>query len=60
MSAVLHALTCPLRRRWFRHRYRMPFWRDDKVAQLLGIAQYGCPRCGRGATEQRDAARTAR
>lgn len=29
----------------------MPFWRDDEVAQMLGIARYGCPRCGRGAVD---------
>lgn len=52
---MIHALTCPIRRRWLRRRDHMPFWRDDKVAQMLGIAWYGCPRCGRGAVEQRDA-----
>lgn len=31
-----------------------PRWEDDKVAQMLGIAQYGCPRCGKGAIEERD------
>ena len=51
---VIHALTCNVRRRWLRRRIHMPFWRDDKVAQMLGIAQYGCPRCGRGSIEERD------
>lgn len=45
----MHALTCNLRRRWLRWRIDLPFWRDDKTAQMLGIAQYGCRRCGRGA-----------
>lgn len=31
----------------------MPRWRDDGVAQMLGIAEYGCPLCGYGATEER-------
>jgi hypothetical protein len=35
----------------------MPFWREDKTAALLGVAQYGCPRCGRGAIEERDRTR---
>lgn len=51
----MHAIICPVRRRWLRRRIHMPFWRDDKVAQMLGIAKYGCPRCGRGAIEERDA-----
>lgn len=33
-----------------------PRWSDDPVAQMLGIAQYGCPRCGKGAIEERDRA----
>lgn len=37
----------------------MPDWRDDKTAQMLGVAQYGCPRCGRGAIENRDAVASA-
>ena len=53
MSALRHGLTCWMRgritRRW------QPIWRYDKVAQMFGIAQYGCPRCGRGAIEERDA-----
>lgn len=32
-----------------------PRWEDDKVAQMLGVAAYGCPCCGKGATEERDA-----
>jgi hypothetical protein len=32
-----------------------PRWADDKVAQMLGIAQYGCPECGKGAIEEWDA-----
>lgn len=55
-AEVWHAVTCPFHRRWLRHRWHMPFWRDDKTAQMLGVAEYGCPRCGRGATRQRDAA----
>lgn len=47
---MIHALTCPVRRRWLRWRWHMPFWCDDKTAQMLGIAHKGCPRCGRGAT----------
>lgn len=53
---MIHALTCPIRRRWLRWRWHMPFWRDDKVAQMLGVAQYGCPRCGRGMVAERDRA----
>ena len=33
-----------------------PRWEDDKIAQMLGIATYGCPCCGEGAIEERDAA----
>jgi DNA-directed RNA polymerase subunit N (RpoN/RPB10) len=33
-----------------------PRWEDDKVAQMLGIAQYGCRRCGEGSIEERDGA----
>lgn len=33
----------------------MPKWRDDKTAQMLGIAQFGCPVCGYGAIKERDA-----
>ena len=50
----MHALTCPIRRRWMRRRYGMPFWRDDKTAQMLGVARFGCPRCGRGMEAERD------
>lgn len=32
-----------------------PRWEDDKVAQMLGVAAYGCPCCGKGAVEERDA-----
>lgn len=53
-KGLWHTLTCPVRRRWLRHRIRAPFWADDPVAQMLGVAQYGCRRCGRGMTEQRD------
>lgn len=57
MSAALwHAVACPIRRRWRRRRLNQPFWRDDPVAKMLGVAAYGCPRCGRGAIEERDAA----
>jgi hypothetical protein len=31
-----------------------PRWADDKVAQMLGVARYGCPECGKGAIEERD------
>jgi len=51
---VIHALTCNVRRRWRRRRIHQPFWCDDKTAQMLGIAQYGCLRCGRGSIEERD------
>lgn len=50
-----HWLTCWARRRYLRWRWHMPFWRDDRVAQMLGVAEFGCPRCGRGAVEERDA-----
>jgi hypothetical protein len=33
-----------------------PRWAQDPVAQMLGIAQYGCSRCGKGAIEERDRA----
>lgn len=46
---MIHALTCNVRRRWLRWRIDVPFWRDDKTAQMLGVAQHGCGRCGRGA-----------
>jgi hypothetical protein len=52
--AALHWVVCPIRRRWLRRRWHMPFWADDKTAQMLGIAQYGCRRCGRGAIAERD------
>lgn len=32
-----------------------PRWEDDKIAQMLGVAAYGCPRCGQGSVEERDA-----
>jgi hypothetical protein len=31
-----------------------PRWENDKVAHMLGIARYGCRRCGHGAIEERD------
>ena len=34
-----------------------PRWEADPVAQMLGIEQYGCSRCGTGAIEERDASR---
>lgn len=51
----MHTLTCIIRRHWLRWRTDIPFWRDDKVAQMLGVAQLGCPRCGRGATQDAEA-----
>lgn len=54
MKNLWHNLACPITRRWLRRRIRMPFWRDDKTAQILGIASFGCHRCGRGAIEERD------
>lgn len=47
VGPIWHALACPVHKRWLRWRLGMPFWRDDKVAKTLGVAQYGCPRCGR-------------
>lgn len=44
---LVHPLVCPVRSRWRRHRYHQPFWRDDKTANMLGIGQTGCHRCGR-------------
>ena len=32
-----------------------PRWENDKIAAMLGIGQYGCRRCGNGATSERDA-----
>ena len=52
----MHALTCPVRRHWLRWRWSQPFWRDDKTAQMLGVARFGCPRCGRGMEAERDRA----
>lgn len=46
----MHALFCSVRRRWLRWHIGMPFWRDDEIAQMLGIADKGCPYCGVGAT----------
>lgn len=34
-----------------------PRWEDDPVAQMLGVAHYGCPCCGDGAIEERDRGR---
>lgn len=48
----MHRLICPVRSHWLHRRNFQPFWRDDKVAQLLGIAWYGCPRCGWRATAE--------
>jgi hypothetical protein len=56
IRAWWHRLVCPARSRWRRYRYAQPFWRDDKVAAMLGIGQYGCRRCGRGAVAERDRA----
>ena len=53
---MIHALTCHVRRRWLRWRIGIPFWREDKTAQMLGVAQYGCRHCGRGAVAERDLA----
>ena len=33
-----------------------PRWEDDVPARMMGIAKYGCPRCGHGCIEERDAA----
>lgn len=32
----------------------MPKWRDDRVAKMLGVAAYGCPLCGYGATKEKE------
>lgn len=58
MRHLWHTLICPIRARWRRRRYHQPFWMDDKTAAMLGIARFGCPRCGRGATAERDAVAT--
>lgn len=29
-----------------------PRWEDDKTAQMLGIADKGCPACGKEATHE--------
>lgn len=55
----VHAVVCPIRSRWRRRRYGQPFWRADKTAALLGVGQFGCPRCGRGAIKERDLQRPA-
>ncbi len=39
---------------WLQRKGWMPLWREDKVAQMLGIEQYGCSRCGHGAIAERD------
>jgi hypothetical protein len=56
LSTIEHKLICPVRRRWLRWRWNIPFWSEDKVTQMLLIANFGCPRCGRNAIEERDAA----
>ena len=33
-----------------------PRWEHDSTARMLRISQYGCPRCGHGCIEERDAA----
>jgi hypothetical protein len=53
---MTHRVICPLRSMWRKRRYHQPLWIDDKVAQRLGVAWYGCRRCGRGAIAERDAA----
>jgi hypothetical protein len=45
---------CPIRARYRHWRWHQPFWRDDKTAQMLGVSQYGCWRCGYGAIRERD------
>lgn len=50
-----HSLICPIRSRWRRWRYHQPFWAQDKTAKMLGVSTFGCPRCGYGAIEERDA-----
>lgn len=52
IKTVLHALCCPIRARWRLRHHAQPFWCEDQVAQLLNIAQFGCWRCGRGATAE--------
>jgi hypothetical protein len=52
MKFLVHAVVCNVRLRWLRWRIGMPFWRDDETAKMLGIAQFGCPRCGRGAKQE--------
>jgi hypothetical protein len=54
-NPAAHWLVCPVRSRWRRRTYYQPFWRDDRVAKMFDIDMYGCPRCGRGAIEERDA-----
>ncbi len=49
MSEWRHWLVCPVRSRLRRKVYGQPFWKDDRVAIVLGRAHRGCPRCGRGA-----------
>lgn len=53
----MHTLTCNVRRRWLRWRIGLPFWRDDRTAQMLGVAHVGCPRCGRGSTQGAEASK---
>jgi predicted RNA-binding Zn-ribbon protein involved in translation (DUF1610 family) len=37
------------------HNSGAPRWEHDRVAQMLGVAQFGCRRCGNGAITERDA-----
>lgn len=34
-------------------------WADDPIAQWLGVARFGCRRCGRNAIKERDKAAAA-
>jgi hypothetical protein len=44
-----------LRHYWFKWYWGSPHWADDKVAKMLGIARFGCPKCGHGAVKEEQA-----
>lgn len=38
-----------------RNQKHAPRWNTDATAIMLGVARFGCPRCGRKAIKERDA-----
>lgn len=52
VKRLKHRLTCWFLRRWYRRKFTYPYWREDRVAEMLGVAQYGCRYCGFGSIEE--------